>query len=76
MSKLTGILVAKFIGASEIFAEGPSVFVADRGIDTFSTGVQTFRAFNRLVAISGNLDHPGGNRHLKKRIPHLPIFDS
>ena len=32
------------------------------GSDAVSAGVQTFRAFDWLVAISGNLDRPGGNR--------------
>ena len=36
------------------------------GIDAFSAGVQTFRAFHCLVAISGNLDREGGNRRVKR----------
>src|SRR6185436_823940 len=47
-------------------ADGPSVFVSGHGIDAFSRGVQTFRAFHCLVAISGNVDRLGGNRRTKK----------
>src|SRR5712691_2617885 len=44
-------------------------FVAQwcHGIDAFSAGVQTFRAYHCLVAISGNVDRPGGN--LRMRTP-------
>ena len=45
---------------------GPSTFVSGHGIDAFSAGVQTFRAFHCLVGISGNVDRLGGNRRVKK----------
>ena len=52
--------------AAELYADGPSCFVSGHGIDAFSAGVQTFRAFHCLVAISGNLDREGGNRRVKR----------
>jgi len=50
-----------------MYADGPSTFVSGHGIDAFSAGVQTFRAYHSLIAISGNVDRPGGN--LRSRIP-------
>ena len=65
-AELTGVPAADIVAAAHAYAEGPSVFVPGHGIDAFSAGVQTFRAFDCLVAISGNLDRPGGNRMAKK----------
>tara|TARA_B100000676_G_scaffold303050_1_gene352975 strand:+ start:83 stop:2215 length:2133 start_codon:yes stop_codon:yes gene_type:complete len=65
-AELTGVPAEKIIEAAEAYADGPSVFVPGHGIDAFSAGVQTFRAFDCLVAISGNLDRLGGNRIAKK----------
>jgi anaerobic selenocysteine-containing dehydrogenase len=65
-----------------MYADGPSTFVSGHGIDAFSAGVQTFRAYHCLVAISGNVDRAGGN--LRMRTPagmrnygdllHMPEF--
>ncbi|MFM9883793.1 MAG: molybdopterin-dependent oxidoreductase [Burkholderiales bacterium] len=54
------------VAAAHHFARGPAVFVSGHGIDAMSNGVQTFRAFHSLVAISGNLDRAGGNRRIKR----------
>jgi anaerobic selenocysteine-containing dehydrogenase len=80
--QLTGVPADKIVAAARIYADGPSTFVSGHGIDAFSAGVQTFRAFHCLLAISGNLDRPGGN--LRLRTPkgfknygdllHLPQF--
>jgi anaerobic selenocysteine-containing dehydrogenase len=56
--------------------------VSGHGIDAFSAGVQTFRAFHSLVAISGNVDRLGGNRRVKTPrgfrsyidVLHMPDF--
>jgi anaerobic selenocysteine-containing dehydrogenase len=61
-ARLTGVREADIVAAADLYADGPSVFVPGHGIDAFSAGVQTFRAFDCLVAISGNLDRLGGNR--------------
>jgi anaerobic selenocysteine-containing dehydrogenase len=61
-ARLTGVDEADIAAAADLYADGPSVFVPGHGIDAFSAGVQTFRAFDCLVAISGNLDRRGGNR--------------
>lgn len=50
-----------------MYANGPSTFVSGHGIDAASNGVQTFRAFHALAAISGNIDRKGGN--LRQRLP-------
>ena len=63
---LTGVPAADIVAAARCYADGPSVFVPGHGIDAFSAGVQTFRAFDCLVAISGNLDRLGGNRMVRK----------
>jgi len=62
----TGVAAADIVAAARLYADGPSVFVSGHGIDAFSRGVQTFRAFHCLVAISGNVDKLGGNRRTKK----------
>ena len=63
---LTGVPAKDIVDAAHIYADGPSTFVSGHGIDAFSNGVQTFRAFHCLVAISGNVDRLGGNRRVKK----------
>jgi len=63
---ISGVPAADIRRAAELYAAGPSTFVSGHGIDAASNGVQTFRAFHALVAISGNLDRPGGNRRAKR----------
>ena len=65
-SELCGVPADDIVRAARLYADGPSTFVSGHGIDAFSAGVQTFRAFHCLVAISGNLDRAGGNRRAKK----------
>jgi thiosulfate reductase / polysulfide reductase chain A len=65
--RLTGIPANDIVAAARMFADGPSTFVSGHGIDAFSAGVQTFRAYHCLLAISGNVDRPGGN--LRMRTP-------
>lgn len=66
VAELTGVPAADIERAAAYYADGPSCFVSGHGIDAFSAGVQTFRAFHALVAISGNLDRKGGNRRVKR----------
>ncbi len=63
---LTGVTAKDIVAAARMYAQGPSTFVSGHGIDAFSAGVQTFRAFHCLVGISGNVDRLGGNRRVKK----------
>ncbi|WP_176952982.1 molybdopterin-containing oxidoreductase family protein [Belnapia rosea] len=63
---IAGVPAEAIERAAKLYAEGPSCFVGGHGIDAASNGVQTYRAFHALVAISGNLDRPGGNRRVKK----------
>lgn len=65
-AEITGCPAADIQRAAEMYADGPSCFVSGHGIDAASNGVQTFRAFHALVAVSGNLDRPGGNRRAKR----------
>jgi anaerobic selenocysteine-containing dehydrogenase len=65
-AEITGVPAEDIVRAARIYADGPSTFVSGHGIDAFSAGVQTFRAFHCLVGISGNVDRPGGNRRVKK----------
>jgi len=65
--RLTGVPASEIAAAARMYADGPSAFVSGHGIDAFSAGVQTFRAYHCLVAISGNVDRPGGN--LRSRMP-------
>jgi len=81
-ASLTGVPADRIVAAARMYADGPSTFVSGHGIDAFSAGVQTFRAYHCLVAISGNVDRPGGN--LRSRSPkgfrnyidllHMPRF--
>lgn len=63
----TGVPADQIVAAARMYADGPSTFVSGHGIDAFSAGVQTFRAYHCLLAISGNVDRPGGN--LRMRTP-------
>jgi len=65
-AELSGVGADDIVRAARLYGDGPSTFISGHGIDAFSAGVQTFRAFHCLVAISGNLDRPGGNRRAKK----------
>ncbi len=65
-ARLSGVAADDIVRAARLYAAGPSVFVSGHGIDAFSAGVQTFRAFHALVAITGNVDRPGGNRRVKR----------
>ena len=63
---VSGVPAELILAASRAYANGPSAFVSGHGIDAVTNGVQTFRAFHCLVAISGNLDRAGGNRRAKR----------
>ena len=65
--ELTGVPAERISAAARMFADGPSTFVSGHGIDAFSAGVQTFRAYHCLLATSGNVDRAGGN--LRMRTP-------
>jgi thiosulfate reductase/polysulfide reductase chain A len=71
----TGVAAADILAAARMYAEGPSTFVSGHGIDAASNGVQTFRAYNCLVGISGNIDRVGGNRRAKKPAGFKSYFD-
>lgn len=63
---VAGVAVDAIVAAARLYAEGPSTFVSGHGIDAVTNAVQTFRVFHALVAITGNLDRPGGNRRAKR----------
>ena len=65
-AEISGVPADDILRAARLYADGPSCFVSGHGIDAFTAGVQTFRAFHALVAISGNLDRPGGNLRVRK----------
>ncbi len=65
-STISGVPAGQILAAARAYADGPSAFVSGHGIDAVTNGVQTFRAFHCLVAISGNLDRAGGNRRAKR----------
>jgi thiosulfate reductase / polysulfide reductase chain A len=79
---ITGVPAPQIRAAARMYADGPSTFVSGHGIDASSSGVQTFRAYHCLVAVSGNIDRTGGN--LRVRTPrgfrnaidllHMPEF--
>jgi thiosulfate reductase / polysulfide reductase chain A len=61
-----GVRAEDIVAAARSYADGPATFVSGHGIDAVSNGVQTFRAFHALVAITGNVDRVGGNRRQKR----------
>jgi thiosulfate reductase / polysulfide reductase chain A len=65
-AQVTGVAAEDIAAAARLYADGPSTFVSGHGIDAVTNGVQTFRSFHALVAISGNLDRRGGNRRSKR----------
>jgi anaerobic selenocysteine-containing dehydrogenase len=70
-----GVPAADIEAAARLYADGPSCFVSGHGIDAVSNGVQTFRAFHCLAAISGNVDRAGGNRRAKRPRGFRTPFD-
>jgi anaerobic selenocysteine-containing dehydrogenase len=75
VAALTGVPAEQIVQAARLYADGPSSFVSGHGIDAASNGVQTFRAFHCLVAISGNVDRVGGNRRAKRPPGFLTYMD-
>ena len=75
VAALTGVPADQIVQAARFYADGPSSFVSGHGIDAASNGVQTFRAFHCLVAISGNVDRIGGNRRAKRPPGFLTYMD-
>ena len=81
-AEASGVPADLILAAARAYANGPSAFVSGHGIDAVTNGVQTFRAFHCLVAISGNLDRRGGNRRAKRPkgfrnyldVIHAPAF--
>ena len=71
----TGVPAAQIVAAARMFADGPSCFISGHGIDAASNGVQTFRAYYCLFAISGNVDRVGGNRRAKRPAGFKTYFD-
>jgi thiosulfate reductase / polysulfide reductase chain A len=71
----TGVPAAEIVAAAHLFARGRSCFISGHGIDAASNGVQTFRAYHCLFAISGNVDRLGGNRRAKRPKGFKTYFD-
>lgn len=71
----TGVAADQIVAAARMFARGPSCFISGHGIDAASNGVQTFRAYHCLFAISGNVDRVGGNRRPKRPVGFKTYFD-
>lgn len=65
--RLTGVPANDIVAAARLYADGPATFVSGHGIDASNVGVQTFRAFHALAAITGNIDRAGGN--LRQHLP-------
>ncbi len=74
-AQVSGVPADAILAAARAYANGPSAFVSGHGIDAVTNGVQTFRAFHCLVAISGNLDRAGGNRRAKRPKGFRNYFD-
>ena len=74
---IVGVPVADIEAAARMYADGPSTFLSGHGIDAFAGGVQAFRGYHCLVAITGNVDRVGGNLRDKKPagfISHMELL--
>lgn len=68
-ARITGIPADRIAEAARRFAtEKPGCLILGHGIDAQANGVQTARAFQSLLALTGNVDRPGANR-MAKRLP-------
>lgn len=66
---ITGLRAETIVEAARRFAgEKPAALILGHGIDAQANGVQTARAFQCLLALTGNVDRPGTNR-MPKRLP-------
>ncbi|MFN0301429.1 MAG: molybdopterin-dependent oxidoreductase, partial [Burkholderiales bacterium] len=66
-STITGVPAEKIVAAARLFAtQRPSSLVLGHGIDAQANGVKTTMAFHALLALTGNIDIPGGNRAPKR----------
>ena len=71
MADATGLTPEQIVEVARRYAtEKPATLSLGHGVDAQAGGVQTARAFHILVAITGNLDVPGGSR----RVQGLPGF--
>lgn len=71
----SGVPASDIVAAARLYGQGPSCLVTGHGIDAATNGVQTFRAYECMVAISGNVDRVGGNRRSKKPAGFRTYFD-
>lgn len=71
----SGVPATAIEAAARHYADGPSCFISGHGIDGASNGVQTYRAFFALVALTGNVDRVGANRRAKKPSGFKTTFD-
>lgn len=73
MAAATGLAPAQIVMLARCYATTPAAtLVLGHGLDAQVGGVQTVRAFHILLALTGHLDVPGGNRRAKR----LPGFRS
>ena len=62
-AEVTSLSSDEIVQAARTYAtEGPSSYRGNIGICQHSNSTQTARAFAALIAITGNIDVPGGNR--------------
>lgn len=68
-AEITDLPAERIVEAAHRFAsERPGCLVLGHGIDAQANGVGTARAFQCLLALTGNVDRPGANR-MAKRLP-------
>ena len=66
-AEITGLPVSSIVEAARRFgSEKPGSLLMGHGIDAQANGVQTARAFQCLLALTGNIDRPGTNRMAKR----------
>jgi anaerobic selenocysteine-containing dehydrogenase len=69
-AEITWLSPEEIVQAARAYAtNGPASYRGNNGVTQHSNSTQTARAFAALIAITGNIDIPGGNR-----LPQPPAF--
>lgn len=74
--RITGVPAEQIVAAARLYASTkPAAMSLGHGVDSQSNAVQTARAYHSLIALTGNLDVPGGNRRAKRHPGFLSYWD-
>lgn len=76
IEQITGVPQNIIQKAARLFAEpGPACIKVGSGLEHHTNGVQSIRATNLLLALTGNIDVPGGNTFLSPTNLSSPVVN-